>query len=513
MNKQVLLIESLGEADFRPGLFTRGNALEPYALECLAGAAEAKGFSAAVLQPHSMAVPEIVQHARQINPFCIGLSVWTHTADYAAALAASLKKALPNVTIVAGGQHPSLLPEYILETDFSYAVIGEGELTFPELLGFLSADRPTDPSGIPGLAFKSANGKALLRTHPRARISNLDALPPPKRIGSYLRRARSWNLTYPPPQRQTAVAQIGYSRGCRFRCTFCVSPPIWSDRHGLLPPHKSLTYRSAASVAAEVRKLHDDFGVNFLYFTDLTFNDNPERVRDLCKALIDAGLHEGPESAPGHLHNSVHWFALLKVGLDAQTAELMARAGCSKIAMGVESFDTARVHAYKKPYRGLTILEESLAAADHVGMIIRCLLVMGAPEETDQSIASTIEGLQRFPIDQIRVAFLTPYPNTPVYAQFSDKLAVTDWSSYDEEHPIIAGDHLSLGELYGARMRIAREFYSSDCYRARCQNKLHRFPWLREAYAWFTDDLFQRSNGAIDLRSVTTRPSLAEVPV
>jgi len=513
MNNRVLLIESLGESDFKPGLFTRGNSLEPYALGCLASSAEAKGYSVAILQPRGMSVEQIVSHAVSKRPFCIGLSVWTHTSAHAIQLADALKMALPQVPIIVGGQHPSLVPDYIRHPSLDYAVIGEGEITFVELLDCLSGKSQSVAAAIHGIAYKSPDKQSIILAQPRTRIVDLDELPLPKRDAAYLRRARSWNFTYPSPANQTGVAQITYSRGCRFRCTFCVSPTIWSGTHGKLSPSKSVTYRSPASVAREVKKLHQEHGVNFLYFTDLTFNDDPKRVQDLCKAFIDEGLHNGDEYAPDHLHKSVHWFALLKVGLDHETAQLMAKAGCSKIGMGVESFDTSQVHSYKKPYKGVGILRDSLTAADDAGIINRCLLIIGAPEETHASVDRTIEGLLDFPIDQIRVAFLTPYPNTPVHAQYSQRLAITDYQYFDEEHPVIQGDHISVGDLYAERLRIAWEFYGSATYKDRCRRKLDRFPWLTSAYEWFLRDLFEKSSGEIDLRDLTSnRTSHLSIP-
>lgn len=502
MDKKVLLIEPLAPSDLEPGFFTRGNTLEPYALECLAAVAEARGYSTEVVQQGAMTIQDIVRVVLNLSPFCVGFSVTTHTANRTREIARAIKSALPTIVIVVGGQHPSLDPEYVSDECFDFAVLGEGEATFPDLLDFLMGHRFGTASDIPGIAFRVREQQRVVRTRPRPRIEDLDNLPNAKRIPIYLRQARSWNLAYPSPNRQVAVAQIGYSRGCRYQCTFCVSPIIWDGTNGKRKPANSITYRSAKSVAKEVRELHDLFGVNLLYFTDLTFNVDIGRVHDLCRAFIDEGLHEGSEMDLYHLEKSVHWFALLKVGLDDETAQLMARAGCSKIGMGVESFDTAQVHAYKKPYRGLNTLEQSFMAADNAGIINRCLLVIGAPNETQESIGRTIEGLKRFPIDQVRVAFLTPYPNTPIFFDLSDKLVTDNLDRYDEEHPVVRCNLLSTHDLYKTRSRIGRELYGSPEYRVRCERKLRRFPWLRESYEWFFKDIYTNYDGTIELGSL-----------
>jgi radical SAM superfamily enzyme YgiQ (UPF0313 family) len=471
----------------------------------LAAAIEKRGYRATVVQQGFMGPEEILHFVETVKPFCVGLSVLTHTASRSQRLAEAIKARYPSVFIVVGGQHPSLATEYVCNPAFDFAVLGEGEITFTELLDFISGRRFACADEVRGIAYYSRSLGKLVQTPPRPRVSDLDSLPPAKRSPAYLRQARSWNLSYPSPLHQIAVAQITYSRGCRYRCAFCVSPTVWDGNHQMSNNSKSVTYRSAKSVALEVQRLHQVYGVNFLYFTDLTFNDDPRRIEELCGAFINAGLHGGSESDPHHLRDSVHWFALVKVGLDDATARSMVAAGCSKIGMGVESFSTAQVHAYKKPYKGLEILHNSLTAADKVGIINRCLLVLGAPTETPDTVEDTIVGLQRFPIDQVRIGFLTPYPNTSIHTQYRDRLLTVDFDLYDEERPVIKCPAFSSNELLECRQRIGHTFYSSSAYGARCSEKLKRFPWLQDSYAWFFNDLHSRTGGAIDLRSITSR--------
>lgn len=502
LSKVVVLIEPLVSRDSRAGLFTTGNVLEPYALECLAASIEERGYEAIVLQEDLASGSDLENRVLKTNPVCVGLSVLTHTFDRCKQFAMRLKALDPCLPIVIGGQHPSLVPDCVGQSCFDFAVIGEGEVTFCELLDHLAKHNQDSPTDIAGLAIRERNG-AVVRTAARERLGNLDVLPSAKRIPKYLERSRSYNLTYPSALCQVAVAQVGYSRGCRYNCTFCVSPSVWSKAHSAAE-ERTVTYRSASSVAEEISQLRDQYGVNFVYFTDLTFNDDPRRLQELCEAFIDRGLHEGNELDQTHVLRSVHWFALLKVGLDEKTANLMARAGCSKIGMGIESFDTDLVHAYRKPYTGLEAVTHSLLATDAVGIINRCLLVLGAPGENPESISNTIECLKRLPVDQLRLAFLTPYPNTPIARDLHvepDGGYCRDLSRYDEESPVIHCRHFSWDALRFQRARIAREVYMSLEYRRRFEHKVRRFPWLNESYAYFFRELYS-SNPATDLRSL-----------
>jgi radical SAM superfamily enzyme YgiQ (UPF0313 family) len=494
-NRKVVVMETLPASSRVTGTFTRGQVLEPYPAEILAGAVEAAGFEGVAFQPGTMSDEEIVSWVVAEKPFCVGMTVFGCSYPHAQTLAYMIKAEMPEVLIVIGGYHPSTVPGCIDFPDFDFAVIGEGEVTFVELLNAVASNQPF--SEIKGISY--VENDEVVVTAPRERIYDLDTLAWAKRVPEYLAQARSYNLSYPSPDQQVAVAEVFASRGCPGRCSWCVSNIMWDARHGIDEPCKmSVSHRSAKSVAAEVRFLHDTYGVNLLYFTDLTFNLSKERVREICDALVAEGLHDAAtENNPNHAQDSVHWYCLCKVGLDDETAQLMADAGCAKIGMGVESFFEAKAEEWCKPHHDLGITYKSLKAASDAGIITRCLLVFGSPDETKETIQETIDGLKSYPVDQVRIAFLTPFPGTEFAKEMADFILTDDLSLYDTETPILQGN-LTQEELIAARTRIGRDFYSSDEYAARCISKLERFPHLRESYRWWFEDLNRR--GIADLR-------------
>jgi anaerobic magnesium-protoporphyrin IX monomethyl ester cyclase len=71
------------------------------------------------------------------------------------------KEELPGVTTLLGGVHPTFCYEEILNgsTSVDYCVLGEGELTAPELLTAITGGK--DVSKVQGIAYKQ-DGSALL---------------------------------------------------------------------------------------------------------------------------------------------------------------------------------------------------------------------------------------------------------------------------------------------------------------------------------------------------------------
>lgn len=101
-------------------------------------------------------------------------SDWPHLRE----LIAIVRAARPALTIVAGGEHASALPEDLLREcpAIDYVVLGEGELAFLELVHRLySGDFPNE---VPGICYLDEEGHPVA-TGPGRRIGDAHLLPRP----------------------------------------------------------------------------------------------------------------------------------------------------------------------------------------------------------------------------------------------------------------------------------------------------------------------------------------------
>jgi len=111
---------------------------------------------------------------REFRPDLVGLLLVTSAVPEGAIVAEDAKTLLGSQTlVVAGGPHPTVLPEELLAgcPAIDAAVIGEGELTMLEL-----ADHGISPS-VNGIVFRRDG--TLVRTLPRAAVKDIDGLGPP----------------------------------------------------------------------------------------------------------------------------------------------------------------------------------------------------------------------------------------------------------------------------------------------------------------------------------------------
>jgi hypothetical protein len=137
----------------------------------------------------------------------VGFSVYTwNAAEFLDAMHA-MRASCPEVLIVAGGPHVQRAEDYVGTEGVDAVVLGEGEITFTELL---DRDR-SDWKEVAGLALIGADGK-VVRTGERPRTTDFDAFPSPL-DAIELRDAEG----------RPRYGRVAYetTRGCPFRCAFC----------------------------------------------------------------------------------------------------------------------------------------------------------------------------------------------------------------------------------------------------------------------------------------------------
>ena len=109
--------------------------LEPFGLECLESAISDIA-DVVVMQERCSDVISLQEKIQSFSPDVVGVSLPTSSVPIALDLLSRLKKSSRILTVV-GGPHPSLNPEIVADESVDYAGIGEGEVTFRELIQFL----------------------------------------------------------------------------------------------------------------------------------------------------------------------------------------------------------------------------------------------------------------------------------------------------------------------------------------------------------------------------------------
>ena len=215
-----------------------------------------------------------LQAIERLRPDLYGLSFTSVTAPLAYRTIAAVRARFPALPIVAGGPHVTAAWESVIrETQADVCVIGEGEITFGDLVAhYAGAGKPLEE--ITGLAFRR-NGEPF-RTAAREVVRDIDQLPFPawdvvdfsKYDGMHIKRGH--------PQTYIVV-----SRGCPYDCWFC-SNPIWKASK----PWVRL--RRPESIAEEVELLYRR-GIREVYLSADEFNVNYEWPIAVAQAIRKLG--------------------------------------------------------------------------------------------------------------------------------------------------------------------------------------------------------------------------------
>lgn len=296
------------------------------------------------------------------------------------------------VKTVIGGVHASALPE-AAAPHFDSVCVGEAEGYIDELASDLKRDR---------LKPRYANLRTISMAEAPFYRYNIAS-------GKYL-----------------PFHVINYSRGCVFKCDFCsIQSTLGSFRT-----------RPVEQMVAEIQSV----GVKHLWFPDATLTANPQKARELFRALIPL---------------NVRWLSqiTLNIAKDEAMLDLMAESGCWLVSIGFESLSDLNVRTSRKVQNRVDDYRRVIDALHRRKIAIEGNFVFGFDEDREDVFEKTADFVIEAGIDLPEFYVLTPYPDTALYRNWlaEGRIADHDWSHYDNTHfhylPVFQPKHMSREAL------------------------------------------------------------------
>ncbi|HAH32569.1 MAG TPA: hypothetical protein DCL44_09685 [Elusimicrobia bacterium] len=378
-DKKILLINP--RVDYRPQ--------PPLGLLYVAKRLEEKGYTVSLYDPvHGDNEAEFVSFFKEQNAFAVGITCLTAQENKLLYYAGLCKKLDPSVKVIAGGVHPTLIPERLIsEPSVDVVVYGEGEETAPELFDAIRSGGSL--SGVRGIGFKK-DGVPVI-TPARELITDLDALSFPSRhllnIKWYTKR-----LSLIRGQWVKATTLIA-TRGCPYQCIFCSSHKIFG---------RKVRFRSPANVVAEIKELRAAYGLEAVLFADDTLTIKKDWLIEMCAIL--------KKECPG-----ISWACQGRIEtLDEEMLKAMVAAGCLQIEFGVESGSQKVLNALKK-HQTVEQIRETFKLCKKLGIRDMANFIIGSPGETQEDIEQTRMLAREIDADCTEFFILTPYPGTELH--------------------------------------------------------------------------------------------------
>jgi len=352
--------------------------------------------------------------------------------------------------LVVGGPYATDDPEDVLRGgNVDCVVIGEGEMTATDLVRRLLAR--SSFHDVAGIAY-STNGD-VVRTPPRPPVLDLDSLPCPDYDLVDLDAFSNKYLTFSSKIYQPH-ANILTTRGCVYRCMYC---------HHILG--KKFRARSPENVLAEIRSLHERYGVTDFQIIDDIFNFDIDRAKRICTLLIRSGM-KLTLSFPNGVRGDI---------MDDELIDTMAEAGTRYMSYAVET-GSPRLQKLIRKNLDLDRIFRAIEYTAKAGIVTRGFFMLGFPTETEEEALQTIEFAKASSLCGATYFTVVYFPGTELF-KLAQSLGCFRNGGYSVLRDYVQiGDgpyNFSVARLAELKKKALREFAFT---RERIENALRLLP-------------------------------------
>jgi B12-binding domain/radical SAM domain protein len=315
-----------------------------------------------------------------------GIMLYSFASAQAEEVYREVACAAVDAVYIAGGPHPSAMPEEVLEY-FDFVVIGEGEETLPELLQALKEGR--DPATVKGIAYKQKQKYKQDYNYKRncQGLVMITEKRPPVDLD-----------TYPPFSKVLAPLEI--SRGCPWGCTYCQTPRLF----GTCMRHRSIP------VIARYARRHRD--IRFTSPNSLAYGSDGRTPRlEKVQALLEALAEQKKPIYFGTFPSEVRPDFVSPAALEIIVKYCANRS----LSLGGQSGSPAVLRSIGRGH-GCTEVQEACELALDYGLVPQVDLIFGLPMESEEDQRLSLDLVRWISCrgGKVRAHRFMPLPGTPL---------------------------------------------------------------------------------------------------
>ena len=353
---------------------------------------------------------EILADIYRRRPKILGFSCYIWNFSLVKELLEDISKVLPGIEVWLGGPEVSFDGPELLE---AYPVvkgimIGEGEETFRELLAYYRELLATDKTDTRVIKLNSIKGLLLREGKTGERtLLEMDELP----------------FLYDKMEDfQNKIVYYESSRGCPFRCSYCLSAI-----------DKSVRFRSMDKVKRELQFFLQE-KVPQVKFIDRTFNSNHDHCMEIWKYIKEN------DNGVTNFH--------FEIAADIMTEEEIAllselRPGLVQLEIGVQSTNETTLREINRFVNTKHIAKVVDALRQKENIHIHLDLIAGLPFEDYDSFVNSFDEVYAMKPEQLQLGFLKVLKGSPMEAKAVEykimyqksapyEVLSTKWLSYEQ---------------------------------------------------------------------------------
>ena len=303
----------------------------------------------------------------------VGITMMSVDYDATMKCAEIIKKSKPDTKVIIGGPHPSIMPEeFDNDNRVDHVFIGEGEITFPEIIEKLG---------------RGDNVQRIIEgIHP-----DLENIPFSDR--DLFSGNEEAFVEFLPEPFVTIIA----GRGCMYNCSYC--QPAERKVFG-----KGVRRRSPENVIAELKELRDKYDFKSMMIHDDCLTEDREWVMRFCELYREEGF-------------SQPFVCQSRADIICKNEDMVEELKKSGLALMIIGFESGSDRVLKFLRKG-TKNEQNIKAAEicHKYEIkIWANYMLGLPTETKKEQLETYEMLKRVKPYHCSPAYYTPHPGSDLF--------------------------------------------------------------------------------------------------
>lgn len=320
-----------------------------------------------------------------------------------------IKRMLPDQPIIIVGGHVAALPERTLREEAVYfACNSEGPITVERLLAGVHR------SEVPGLVHSGRHSVILVNpAPPLLDLAELhghawDLLP----MDKY--RAHNWQCLDGSPRQP--YASIYTSLSCPFSCSFCmIDAPFRAAKA------RQYRMRDPVEVVAEIRLLHDKYGVKTIKITDEMFVLNRRHMAGICERLM----------VEPYVDELNIWAYARIDTVKAEHLTMLRGAGIRWLALGIESGSAHVRDGADKAFDEREIFA-TVRMIQAAGINVIGNFIFGLPDDTRETMRATLDLAKDLNCEFANFYSAMAYPGSRLFDEADPSTLPRSWSGYSQ---------------------------------------------------------------------------------
>ncbi len=365
---------------------------------------------------------QVAARIEAFKPDMVGVScLFSNRGKEAVGLCEVAKKTVPDAHVVMGGQHPSGMPQLVLNESIDYILYGEADNSLPRLIETINTGGDITAVSQIVLADGDSYWKSEENDYPDPSSLPFPAL-------DIIGLDKYWAASAPDFEANDykKFVMMLTSRGCPHACYYCTAP-FMSD--------KRYRRKEVPEILDEIQFYIDTYGAEEIHFWDDNFFINKKRTKDLLRELARNFKEISFQVPSGTEINA----------LDDEIIDLLKEAGFIKMSLAIESMNPEIQQNNIENKVNLDRVPDVVRKLRNHGIITEGSFMVGFPGESKKQIDHTFETATKLGLDGIHISVVNPLPGTPLYDECVEKNILSD--DFDPQDIRFSSENIKMPDV------------------------------------------------------------------